>query len=398
MKFSAQQLVIRQIAELESDVRFVFVHPNYVQQHLILPYILDDALYVRFEGKNLNHADLRDQMNAEIQRIVGNVNFAHVNTLILDECDRASKAEFDQFIRSLLHQPDLPRVILLSRYAPPSAIVDENIRKVTRFVPVSESLMLWDYARRSDAGGALLEVRALGEGRVQLNGERVEDWDGLLPRALFFYLVDRGMVTRNEIFETFWPTLSAREATNVFHVTKRKISEVLGADLTVYWSGFYHISPRIHLSYDVAMFSQMIQDSAVMGLEDSIALAQQAIELYRGDFLTSLNMPWAQRRRLDLRQTYGDALIALAKITERSGTREEALGLYLQAAATNRQREDLAQNIMRLYQELGMHDDALLVYRRLEDELKNTLNVAPARYLQDLAALIEGERRSSASA
>jgi two-component SAPR family response regulator len=249
--------------------------------------------------------------------------------------------------------------------------------------------MLWDYAQRNDGGGALLEVRALGEGRVQLNGEKIENWDGLLPRALFFYLVDRGMVTRNEIFETFWPTLTTREATNVFHVTKRKISEVLGADLTVYWSGFYHISPRIQLSYDTALFTQMIQDSAVMGLEESVNLARQAIDLYRGDFLTSMDMKWTQRRRLDLRQTYGEALMALAKTTEKLGNHEEALGLYLQASATNRQREDLVQNIMRLYHELGKPKDALYVYHRLQEELRASLDVAPARSLQELAAEIE---------
>ena len=40
------------------------------------------------------------------------------------------------------------------------------------------------------------------------------------------------MVTRDEIFETFWPGLPTKEATNVFHVTKRKISERLGYELT----------------------------------------------------------------------------------------------------------------------------------------------------------------------
>ncbi|NJL95427.1 MAG: hypothetical protein HC915_17740, partial [Anaerolineae bacterium] len=133
----------------------------------------------------------------------------------------------------------------------------------TRFLPADERWMLWDYARGNerDSNGSemtLLEVRAFGAGRVQLNGQAVVSWDGILPRSLFFFLVDKGLATRTEIFNTFWPNLSVREATNVFHVTKRKISEVLGIDLTVYMSGFYHISPKIHLSYDVALFNQAL--------------------------------------------------------------------------------------------------------------------------------------------
>ena len=75
------------------------------------------------------------------------------------------------------------------------------------------------------------------------------------------------MVTRAEIFQTFWPNLTTREATNVFHVTKRKISEVLGTELTVYGSSFYHISPQIQLSYDVSLFNQLVQDSDTAGAQ-----------------------------------------------------------------------------------------------------------------------------------
>src|SRR5690606_6927887 len=249
-----------------------------------------------------------------------------------------------------------------SRSLPPGLLDDEELRKQTHFVPSIESMMLWDYAQRDSAEGALLEVRALGAGRVQVNGQPVTAWDGILPRSLFFYLVDRGMVTRAEIFQTFWPNLNVKEATNVFHVTKRKISEVLGTDLTVYWSGFYHVSSKIQVSYDVSMFTQMAQDSAIASTEESIRLLEEAIGLYRGDFLTALDSSWVSDRRQDLTQSYGEALIGLAKCYERVNNPQRSLVLYLRAAMTNRQREDIAFNIMRLCRELGYHADALTVY------------------------------------
>jgi two-component SAPR family response regulator len=247
-----------------------------------------------------------------------------------------------------------------------------------------------DYAQRENPP-ALLEVRSFGAGHVLLNGQNVDSWDGVLPRSLFFFLVDQGMTTRNQIFETFWPHLSTREATNVFHVTKRKISEVLGTDLTAYVSGFYRISPNIELSYDAALFTETIQSSAVLSSEEAVDLLRRAIALYKGPFLTSLPLDWVKSRRGELLQMYGEALVALAKTCEDAGDIHEALGLYLRATLTNRQREDLAANAMRLYHGLQMHSDALVIYERLREELESKLNMQPAPFVQELAAAIRSD-------
>src|SRR6185295_16856224 len=106
-----------------------------------------------------------------------------------------------------------------------------------------------------------IEVYAFGSGVVRVNGLPVDTWDGPLPRNLFYYFVDHPMVTRDEIFETFWPDLNTKEATNVFHVTKRKISERLGFDLTTYAGGFYYHSTKINLQYDVAVFDALIEEA-----------------------------------------------------------------------------------------------------------------------------------------
>jgi two-component SAPR family response regulator len=196
------------------------------------------------------------------------------------------------------------------------------------------------------------------------------------------------MTTRKQIFETFWPNLTVREATNVFHVTKRKISEVLGFDLTRYWSGFYHISPDIQLNYDVAVLSQLITDSAVASNEHSVHLLSRAVSLYKSHFLTSVDLPWTQKRREEVFLTYGEALTSLARLMEGRGLKDESLGMYVRASFTNPQREDIARKIMGLYAEKGMVDDAEAVYRRLEDELDRKLGVPPSRETQELIGRI----------
>src|SRR5579862_1366238 len=108
-------------------------------------------------------------------------------------------------------------------------------------------------------GPPTLEFYGLDGGRVFANGLEITEWGGPLPRHLCWYMADRGAVTRDEIFEKFWPTLPAKEATNVFHVTKRKISEALGNELTTFHERFYQRSKELNIFYDVLVFEEAIQ-------------------------------------------------------------------------------------------------------------------------------------------
>src|SRR5690606_39999125 len=56
-----------------------------------------------------------------------------------------------------------------------------------------------------------VEVYALGPGYVLVNGQNVTTWEGHLPRLLFFFALDRPMVTRADICQAFWPDLPSSE-------------------------------------------------------------------------------------------------------------------------------------------------------------------------------------------
>jgi len=383
---------IRQLQVLPDDIRLLVAHPNYAGQHRILKEFLDvpPSAYLRLEGKDVTYEQLQEQLDDIIASQVGRGQLQSLSLLILDECDRADPAELNRFLEDVLNRIGKARILLFTRSVPAFIYHNPVLRRQTHFIPADSTSMLVDYAQQNP-DKVLLEVRALGTGRVMLNGRLVDNWDGTLPRALFFYLVDRGMTTRSQIFETFWPNLSVREATNVFHVTKRKISEVLGVDLTVYWSGFYHISSEIQLSYDAVLFSEMLTNSAVAPAEKAVQLFSNAISLYQGNFLTSMDVPWVQKRREELIVNYGEALASLAKALEQGGEKEKALGLYIRASMTNRQREDIARSIMSLYAEMGMMADAESAYERLETELDRSLGVPPSKETQELISKIRSD-------
>ncbi|MCC6615792.1 MAG: bacterial transcriptional activator domain-containing protein [Anaerolineae bacterium] len=372
----------QQFDALDQSVRIIAIHPNFTQQHVALKALLngEDSVYLRLRGRALTSEAIAAQAQAEGIKLKAGV------TYVLDECDRAAEDALAPYLRdTVLPQIKKGRVILLSREVPVGVLDDPELRAQMAFVPVDPEAMLVDYTQAREAGIHLLEVWGFGSGRVLVDGRPVSSWDGVLPRALFFYFVDRGMTTRAEIFDAFWPAMQVREATNVFHVTKRKISEVLGIDLTHFASGFYHLAANLELYYDVRVFNNLVQDSEVSDESTAMTMLGKALGLYRGPFISGLDTPWARLRRDQTAQSFGDALVALARRLESRGELEGALVHYSRAANLEPPRDDAMERVFELAHALERHKDALAIYKNFEGYLRDRLQIAPVAPLQQLA-------------
>ncbi len=234
-----------------------------------------------------------------------------------------------------------------------------------------------------EPGRGQLEVFALSGGHVYMDGRPVTSWEGSLPRHLFYFFVDHPMVTRDEIFSVFWPKMAIKEATNVYHVTKRKISERLGHELTNYQSGFYVPSPKLSVHYDVALFERAV-DSATEFDADSPALWHKAVQLYRSPFLPAISIPWVEQRRQELQSKYAQALIGLGRYHRDQGDTDQALGYLLRALREKPDWEDVHRDVMTIYHQQGRTDDAVAQYHQLERTLARMFNIAPGKETRHL--------------
>jgi DNA-binding SARP family transcriptional activator len=225
-----------------------------------------------------------------------------------------------------------------------------------------------------------LEIYALAGGsRVLIDGRPLTAWEGSLPRNLFHFFVDKTRVTRAEIFEAFWPSMGVKEATNVFHVTKRKISEKIGYDLTAYENGFYIPNNQLNRLYDVAVFEDNIEAANnAANAKEVKGHWSRAVQVYRGQFLKDVDMPWAIERRQELRQMYIQALIGLARIYADQGDSDLALAYYIRAAGEQPDREDVHREIMQLYADRGALDKVAAQYDLLSSMLEERLELAPS--------------------
>ncbi|MBN1966361.1 MAG: bacterial transcriptional activator domain-containing protein [Anaerolineae bacterium] len=313
-------------------------------------------------------------------------------TLLLDQFDRLpEKDETKRFMEVLIDKlPDHCQLLINAReqaYLPWFDLVEAQKAHVlgAEYVPEEGG------PPPAEPEVPTIEVYSLGRGYCLVNGVPVTHWEGELPKNLFFFFMDHNLVTRDEIFDVFWPTLSVKEATNVFHVTKRKINERLGYDLTQYASGFYSHSEELNIYYDVASFSKAIEEAMMADEDAQLEFWKQAVQTYRAPFLHRLDMDWADSRRKELREQFAQALIGLGRIHQARNNLDNALTYYQEALIQTPQREDIHRQVMDLYYRQGRMDEAVQQFRALENTLRATLNISPSPETVNLYKLIVGD-------
>ena len=318
--------------------------------------------------------------------------------LYLDELDRIPQdEEFRQFMNALIAGlPDNAQLAVNSRlltYDPWISWVNRDELVVLGTEHRSSNLLF----TKENTLKPQLEVYAFGRGHAVSNGREISSWDGALPRNLFFYFIDNPLVTRDQIFEIFWPKLSVRDATNVFHVTKRKITERISIhvddgknyELTNYSTGFYVPSDKIVRHYDVADFEQAMEGALLSNdPHERELLYRHAIAIYKAPFLHPVKLPWVEARRNQMKSLFAEALIGMARLKTDQGSWEEALGFYARALKEVPQREDIHRGAMQMYIKLGRNADAQQQFTLLERLLKRKLGVKPSGETQELLKLI----------
>jgi DNA-binding SARP family transcriptional activator len=401
------QPIISQIG----DQPLVLIEPHYPFRNTIVAWFLEPAEKTYAYALRSEDATLRTFLKNLVAYLSElNSGFGSQTIQALDQATTSPQDLADSFLADLNTLNPRPHFFILDEFDHllPQLNVKIFFQRLIRAMPKGLhfvinsrllSYVLWaEFVRSGDAvvigsSTALdqgifnrtvpemphLEVYGFRGGQVYVNGLPVTTWDGPLPKNLFYYLIDHLMVTRDEIFETFWPKLPIKDATNVFHVTKRKVSERLGYELTAYSGGFYRPSSEIALHYDVACFENAIAQALAQRDDQSVDHWRSAVLLYRSEFLHNIEMPWIEQRREQLRLQYAEALISLGRWYTASGNTEQAIAYFLRALREVPLREDIHRDTMTLYQRRGESEKAILQYKRLSEILKQTLNIAPSK-------------------
>ncbi len=294
--------------------------------------------------------------------------------LILDEFDASSDADDIQVFWERIVQflPPNCQLIINSRTIPRKPWISLIARRQAVILKDTEIISERFYREPVTDAEAQLDAFALGPGYVQKDGEAIEEWEGHLPRLLFFFVLDRPIVTRSEICNTFWPDLDNDQAVNVFHVTKRRLHKALSFDVLVHRQGYYQVNPSAAVHYDIESFvTNLLRGRQAPTLKEGLNYWQAAVDAYRGPFLQGHTEPWILERRADFEAGYLEAMTAIAKVRLEEGREEQALALLLRAASENDLYEPIHREIMLLYSRLGRRSETASHYQKLVDLMKD---------------------------
>lgn len=287
--------------------------------------------------------------------------------LILDEYDRSDEADdVHRFVEQLADiLPEQTSLVVNSRTLPRLPWV-AMIAKQQASLLLDDVLIEEDFYANKGKGDFDLEIFALGPGNVIYNGTRIESWEGHLPRLLFFFALDKPIVTRSEICNAFWPDLDIDQAVNVFHVTKRRLHKALGVDVLVHYESHYQVNPEFSVYYDVLDFVETLMKGRNENNPAPFESWQHAAELYRGPFLQGHTEKWIMDRRKAFRAGYLESLSAMAQMWIGKDRKELALKLYQQALEADYQRQDIHRQMMHLYNQLGRRSEAVAHFQDME--------------------------------
>lgn len=373
-------LVAHLLSRAERPVFYYSMGPNDVNLHAFLDGFTHDlAVQHPVFGRHLYKIwkkTTTNQMDELVNAFVADLAELHADPfiLIIDEFDATNEAdEVQAFWERVVHRlPGHCQLIINGRSEPRMPWVG-LIASRRAIILQDDDIVRSDFYRHDTYAkpDIFLNTYGFGPGTVQHDQGEVGEWEGHLPRLLFFFVLDRPIVTRAEICSTFWPDLSSDQAVNVFHVTKRRLHKALGFDALVHQEGYYQINPEIKVKYDVEQFTAaLISAREAASFEEALPYWQEAAEIYKGPFLQGHTEDWIIERRYDFLTGYLEAMQAIAQHRLQEGRPEQALALLVKAAGEYETYQPIHRDIMQLYADMGRRSEAAGHFQKLQGILK----------------------------
>lgn len=227
-----------------------------------------------------------------------------------------------------------------------------------------------------------LRVRTLGVESIERDGARIpnSEWRATAAREMFLYLLFAGPETREQISLAFWPDSSLKRVRSNFHTTLYRARQALGENVIVFLEDMYQINPDIDLWCDAHELQVLTKQARLLPPRDARTedLWRRAVDLYRGDFLPSLDPNWVLPLRESLREAYLEALVGLGECARARHDLPNAVHAYKRALEEEPYREDIHRSIMVCYGQMGERKLILGHLRSLEELLLDELGVEPS--------------------
>jgi predicted ATPase/DNA-binding SARP family transcriptional activator len=243
-----------------------------------------------------------------------------------------------------------------------------------------------------------LRVLALGPLQVFVGGQPIEPtaWGSARPRELLVYLLMHpDGRTKEQAGLAFWPDASTAQLRNNFHVTLHRLRKALGNPDLVQLSGErYCIDPALVEELDVLEFEREVAAArrALKRQQDGAATQlEKALARYRGDFLDGEPVgDWHVEHRDRLQRLYVESLTELGAAYAREERHAKAADAYRRVLARDELHEESLRALMKSLAESGDRSQALRVYQRFAERMRQELEAEPEKETKRLLERLQG--------
>jgi ATP/maltotriose-dependent transcriptional regulator MalT/DNA-binding SARP family transcriptional activator len=219
-------------------------------------------------------------------------------------------------------------------------------------------------------------------------------WTTRRARDILCFVASRRhhRAAKDTIVDTFWPEDDPGAVEKNFHPTVSHIRKALNSNqplkqnFIVYRDGDYQFNPEFSYCIDTEEFDQLIAagEAARRGREFDrcIGSYEQAIALYRGEFMQGSYDPWVEEQRAYYREQYLRMLESLAGVAEKKEEWPRAMDLAQRILREDPFREDIHCLVMRAQAAQGNRVAVKEQYETLRGLLQKELGVEPAMQTQ----------------
>ncbi len=238
-----------------------------------------------------------------------------------------------------------------------------------------------------------IRIETLGGFRVMRGTEEVkeEEWGGSRPRLLLKAIIARGAreIPKDLLIEDMWPECKAAAGEKNFKVNLHRLRKAVEPESRKGFGSSYIHLRRNFISLDDNLFRMDLDRFRTLldearnaesqeGPDRALPLFQEAVDLYRGDFLMEEPyVEWAAPLREELGKGFTEALARIAEISETTGDWQRAVSCYRRIIQANPMDEHAYQRLMITCSENGMKNAALNIYEECKRVLMDEIGTDP---------------------
>jgi two-component SAPR family response regulator len=195
-------------------------------------------------------------------------------------------------------------------------------------------------------------------------------------------------MTRDAILDQLWPEAGPEHSITLLHTNlyqlRKALKAVLGEQSTIkHISGQYRLDPAL-LACDFVCFEELLQLIPGELREAEISRLEDAVALYRGEYMEGLDYPWVEADRERLNRLYQAALDRLAELYSKSGEYLRAASCLRTILRSNPLLEEIHSRLMTLYACMGDRMAVIQQYETLTQLLEDELGIDPSPATREL--------------